>query len=67
LFRFNKEGEHAGYTQRYSASVVVIALYAFTAMVNSHVVLDALVAQPMFARIVWLSVIVYALYHEILP
>jgi hypothetical protein len=45
------------------ASVVVIALYAFTAIMGTpRVVLDALVAQPMFARIVWLSVIVYALY-----
>lgn len=47
------------------ASVVVIALYAFTAIVGTpRVVLDALVAQPMFARILWLSVIVYALYHK---
>jgi hypothetical protein len=47
------------------ASVVVIALYAFTAIMGMpRVVLDALVSQAMFARLIWLSVIVYALYHK---
>lgn len=48
------------------ASVVVIALYAFTAIVGiPRVVLDVFVAQAMFGRIVWLSAIVYLLYHKL--
>jgi hypothetical protein len=47
-------------------SVVVIALYAFTAIVGiPRVVLDVFVAQAMFGRIVWLSAIVYLLYHKL--
>ena len=48
------------------ASVVVIALYAFTAIVGiPRVVLDVFVAQAMFGRIVWLAAIVYLLYHKL--
>uniref|UniRef100_A0A6C0AIF8 Uncharacterized protein n=1 Tax=viral metagenome TaxID=1070528 RepID=A0A6C0AIF8_9ZZZZ len=48
------------------ASVVVIALYAFTAIVGiPRVVLDVFVAHAMFGRIVWLSAIVYLLYHKL--
>ena len=48
------------------ASVVVIALYAFTAIMGiPRVVLDVFVAQAMFGRIVWLSAIVYLLYHKL--
>jgi hypothetical protein len=47
------------------ASVVVIALYAFTAILGiPHIILDGLVAHAMLSRIAWLSVIVYALYHK---
>jgi hypothetical protein len=47
------------------ASVVVIALYAFTAILGiPHFILDSLVAHAMLSRIAWLSVIVYALYHK---
>jgi hypothetical protein len=47
------------------ASVVVIALYAFTAILGiPHFILDGLVAHVMLSRIAWLSVIVYALYHK---
>lgn len=47
------------------ASVVVIALYAFTAILGiPRIVLDGLVAHAMLSRIAWLSVIVYALYHK---
>jgi hypothetical protein len=47
-------------------SVVVIALYAVTAIMGMpRVVMDALVSHVVFSRLIWLSVIVYALYQKL--
>jgi hypothetical protein len=47
------------------ASVVVIALYAFTAIIGiPRFILDLFVAQSTFARIIWLSIIVFTLYYK---